>query len=860
MSSFLRKLRGLFGRAKREQDLDAELEFHLAEEMEDGALDEARQSLGNLARIKEDTREAWGFPLFETTAQDIRIALRALRKNPGFSIAAISILSLGIGSSTAMFSVLNAVILKPLALSNPERVVALRSLNDKTGAHFQVSIPDFNDWQAQSTSFESLAYYDMREAAVMLDAGPQFARISAVSPGFFPVLGVSPAGGRLFDDRETAPGANGAAIVSDAFARMHFNGDALGKKARIGGHVLEIVGVMPAGFRFPRADVWIPVDTVYREIAPNRGAHNYLAVGRLKNAATLASAHQELKVVAARLEREYPNSNANKGVSVAPLGNEIARGWTTMLYVLLGAVLLLLLIACANVANLLLARAGARAREIGLRAALGAVQLRIVRQLVTESLVLGSLSGLLGQVLAYFGTSALVALAPPNVPRIEEVSIDFRVLGFAIGLTIAACMVFGVLPAIRASRVDLLQALKLGRGLQESHAPLHGALVAAEVAFSVLLLAGAGLLLRSFDRLTRVALGFDTQQVLVMETSNPVSDQPGAARVVRRYQALLGEIARVPGVAAVAAARIPPGEVASDGAYVVDGDISKLSISSPMAAYSVVSPGVFTVLGIPLLRGRDFTDADMPDAPLTAIVNETLAKAAFPHGDAIGHSIVCGMDTLKPMTIIGVVADIHQKGPGQEVMAEIYMPYIQHPRPSTSLRILARTSTKPESLTSALRQKASEAMPEMPVKFTTMQARLSENVAVPRFRTLLLSLFAAVALTLTLVGIYGVVAFVMSRRTQEIGLRMALGATSPGIVTLVLSQGIRVALVGLTAGLLAAPLGARWLNSMLFEVGPLDLPTYAAVAGLMLIAAAVACIVPAAKAARMHPMAALRQE
>jgi predicted permease len=824
----------------------------------------ARRSLGNVVRVQEQTRVAWGFAFWETLLQDFRIAVRTLRKAPGFSLVAISVLGLGIGASTAVFSVMNAVLLKPLAFRDPDRIVALSTLWKATNAHSNVSLPDYEDWRSQSTSFDAMAYYGNGELAIGLESGAFFANSAVTSDDFFRILGVAPVAGRLFRPEEIAIGSGGAAIVGSSFSQTHFGGSqaALGKTIRVADHILPIVGVMPAGFQFPdKTEIWIPAQTVFRDLNPNRGGHNYHVVGLLKSGVSLEHAQADLTVIGSRLERQYMGSNRGESVAVTTLGKEMVRGLTTMLYLLLAAVCVLLLISCGNVANLLLAKAATRTQELGVRVALGAARGRILRQLATESLVLGTASGLVGLFIARLGILALVALGPADIPRLAETGVDPVVLAFAAALTLMACILFGMTPALRASRVDVNHALKQAgsRGPRDAGSTLRSALVVAEVAFSVVLLIGAGLLIRSFAELNSVALGFQTHRVLVMETSNATPSLVEAQRVVRSYRTLLEQAAHIPGIVSVGATRIPPGEVGSDGSYAVDGKAA-LSTTSPQAVYSILSSGAFAVLGIPIRRGRDFSDADQPEAPFVAIVNEALARQSFPGRDPIGHTIVCGMDSLKPMTIVGVVGDTRQRGPGQEGMAEVYMPYEQHPGPSTSMRILARTSVPPEAVIDALRQMARRIAPDMPVKFSTMEERISENVATPRYRTLLLAVFAAIAVVLTMAGVYGVMSFLINQRTQEIGLRMALGANAAQVMNMVFSQGVRMALVGLVVGLAGAAAATRLLRSMLFEVKPFDPLTYASVAALVVAVTLASCFLPARRASRIDPMLALRRE
>jgi predicted permease len=873
MKSLWRRIRYLVNRRRREAEIDEELMFHLAEEAEerrDAGLPEseaarvARVSLGNITLVKEDVRSAWGLGIVETGMQDVRIALRGLGRSPGFTAAAITVLALGIGASTAVFSIVHAVLLKPLALKDPGRIEALDSLWTKDGHRGPVSIPDFRDWQAQNHTFESMAFYGGGEIGAVVGNEVGFAKVTAVSRDFFRTLGIEPLAGRVFDDRESAPGASGAAVISDAFWRAHLGGEvsAIGQPIKVGGRPVSITGIMPAGFGFPaKTDIWVPVDTVFRDPSPNRGGNNYQAVGRLRTGIALREARADMTVIGERLQKDYPVTNAGKNVAVTPIVEELTDSFSNMLYVLFGAVLLLLVISCGSVANLLLAKAASRAREMGLRAALGASRGRLVRQLATESLVLGLSSGAAGLVVAYFGTRTLVALAPAGIPRLEEIAMDGPVLAAAVLLTLGACLLFGLTPAFRAAGSDLAGSLKQGsRPSTGVGSLLRRSLVAAEIAFSVPLLIGAGLLIRSFDRLSGVALGFDTKQILVMDSRNLGGSPEELARVSRMYESLLAETARLPGVDAVGASRVPPGVVVSNGAYEVDRAADGgLSAKSPQAVYSIVSPGAFGALGIPIVQGRDFSDVDRLDGSMTAIVNETLARHAFPGGDAIGHSIVSGMDNPKPMTIVGVVRDIRQAGPGTNPQAEIYMPYLQHPGPATMMRILVRTSS-PEPVMNALRAKAHQLRPEMPVKFTTMEARIAENTATPKFRTLLMAIFSGIAVVLTVVGLYGVVAFLVSRNTQEIGLRIALGASPSSVLQSVLSHGLRLAIVGLTIGLALAAAASRFLESLLFEVKPLDPATYMAVAVLTALVALGACVLPAWKATRIDPMVALRRE
>jgi len=792
---------------------------------------------------------------------DLKFALRSLRRNPGFALLAIFVMALGIGANTAVFSVVNAVLLKPLAYRDPDRIVTLASLWKSSGGHGLVSAPDFHDWHDQSTAFDAMAYYSADSTAVMAGGAAEYAHVAAVTPEFFRVFGVEPVVGRLFSAQEEKEGIGGAVLVSYAYWQSHFGGSTavIGQSLRMLGKSIPIVGVMPPRFRFPdESEIWLPEES---DAGTSRSGHNYRVVGRLKPDATLEQAQAQMTAIGGRLARQYPDSNKGKSVAVVRMRDEMVRNVRLTLYLLLGAVALVLLIGCANVANLLLAKATSRTREIAIRAAVGASRGRIVRQLFTESAVLALIAGAAGLLLAKWGSDALVALAPGNVPRLAESGIDGWVLAFTLGLSLAACLLFGLAPALEISRVDLNEALKQGASRVLSggrSGRMRAALVVAEVALSVVLLAGAGLFIRSFVALHHVALGFQPDHVLVMETSVPASDLAGARRATHLYKDLLADLAALPGVSAVGATRNPPGIVYSDGAYFID-HMGRFSPSLPDAVYSVMAPGALAALGIPLKRGRDFNGRDTYDAPFTVLINEALARKSFPGQDPLGHMIYCGFDSLKPMRIVGVVGDVRQYGPAVPPAPEIIMPYEQHPLPSTGLSVLVRT-TAGTALWGPIQRKVREHSAEVPVKFTSMQDLLAENTAAPRFRTLLIGIFAAIAVCLAMAGVYGVMAFSVGQRANEIGVRMALGASTGDVLRLILLQGMLLTGMGLAVGLIAAIAATRLLTSMLFEVQASDPLTYVGVAALLAAVSLAASYIPARRAARVDPMTALRQD
>jgi len=795
---------------------------------------------------------------------DLKFALRSLRKNPGFTLLAVVVMALGIGANTAVFSVVNAVLLKPLAYRDPDRIVTLSSTSRKGAGYGLASAPDFHDWHDQSTAFAAMAYYIDDSEAVMAGASAEYAHAAAVTPEFFRVFGVEPVAGRLFSPEELKPGGADAVVISYAYWQSHFgaNADALGRTVRILGASFSIVGVLPPRFQFPNGtDIWLPANVAIPE-TDSRSAQNYLVVGRLKPGVSLEQAQAQMTAIGARLEQQYKVSNAGKLVAVTRMRDQMVGNVKLTLYLLLGAVALVLLIGCANVANLLLARATARTREMAIRAAVGASRGRIVRQLIVESAVLALMAGAAGLLLAKWGSDALVALAPGNVPRLAESGIDGWVLAFTLGISVAASLLFGLAPALQISRVDLNETLKQGatRAMGAGKAGrMRAALVVVEVALSVVLLCGAGLLIRSFAALHNAALGFRPEHVLVMESSVPASDLESGRRATRFYKDLLADLATLPGVSAVGGTRNPPGAAFSEGTYFIDR-LGELSPNTPQAVLSVVTPRAFAALGIPLKRGRDFNDGDTYDAPFTAVINEALARKSFPGQDPIGRMIYCGLDSEKFMKIVGVVGDVRQYGPAVEPWPEIVMPYEQHPETATALSILVRSSGAGGTLWGPIQSKVRARSAEVPVKFTSMEEVLAGNTAAPRFRTLLLGLFAAIAVCLAMAGVYGVVAYTVGQRAGEIGLRMALGARTSDILRLILRRGMALTGIGLAAGLVAAVAATRLLSSMLFEVKASDPATYIGVAALLGAVSLAASYIPARRAARVDPVSALRQD
>jgi predicted permease len=799
--------------------------------------------------------------------QDFRYAIRGLLRQPAFALTAILTLALGIGATTAIFSVVNAVVLRPLPYPEPDRIVGIMTRWTATGARgATVSAPDFEDWKGQSQSFAAMAYYVGGETSVTVSGIADYAAVYRVTPGFFDVLRVSASVGRLPTREEQAQGGPRVVVVTDAFWRTQLGGDprALGSTVKFSDNIYSIVGVLPPGMRFPaRSDIYVPW------IAPasaSRSGHNYRAIARLEPDVTVAQANSEMRAIARRLEEQYPNSNAGKSTIVIPLREQIVGDTRQTLTVLLGAVGLVLLIACANVANLLLARSTAREREMVVRSAVGAGRARLVRQLLTESAVLGLAAAVVGIWLARLGVLTLVALAPADLPRLDEIRVDAAALGFAVAVALAASVIFGLAPALQISRMQLVDGLRQG-GKGSSIGARGGwarsAFVVAEVALAVVLVFGAGLLGRSLVALASVELGFSPEQLLVVRTVVPVRGRQDAPRATAFYRDLLADLRATPAITAIGGVTSLPTAVRSDGSYAIEGqsDLKQTGIRSPQAVLNVVTPDYFRAMRIPFKRGRDFADSDRLDAPLVAIINEALARASFGTDDPIGRRIQCGLDNLEFMTIVGVVSDVRTYGPARPTEPEIYMPYEQHPGPATAMNLVARTSAPdPRALAETISRKIRERNPDVPVRATTMEETLERASATPRFRTFLLVVFAAVALLLALAGVYGVMAYTVSQRISELGVRIALGATSENIMRLIVGQGAKLAGAGLLVGVGLALMAGRALEGLLFGVTPRDPLMLALVTVAVAATTLAACYVPGRRAVRVDPMLALRAE
>ncbi|MDX2149359.1 MAG: ABC transporter permease [Bryobacteraceae bacterium] len=793
---------------------------------------------------------------------DLRFAIRGLAKNRGYAALATGVLALGIGANTAVFTVVNAVLLQPLEYRDSERIVAVSSRNKTTGRTYAVSGPDYHDWRRQSTVFEAVAYWTGGAESIRVGSVAEQVNAAAVTEDFFRVFSAAPRAGAL-------PGAKAGvpeAVISETFRRRHFSSDAeaVGQTLYALQQPFRIAGVLPEGFHYPsKTEVWVPA-SVFPE-TPSRSAHNYRVVAKLKQGASVEQAQAQMMAIAQRLEEQYPGDNRNKSAAVSLLRDQLVRDARPTLYLLMGAVGLILLIACANVGNLTLARASVRTREMAIRAALGASRQRVIRQLLVESALLAAIGGAAGLLMGQWCVTALVALAPADLPRLSEIRLDGWVLLFTTAASALSIAVFGLLPAWQASRVDLNEALKQtqGRGLAAgAGGRLRSVLVVAELAFAVMLVAGAALLLRSFANLSAAELGFRPERLLVAKADVPAASLEGAQRAIRFYDELLEQARAMPGALKVAAAFGLAGSGrASNGSLMIEGRPRTSIADMPQAGFRVVSPGYFETAGIPLRAGRDFEQGDRYDGPGVAIINEALARTAFAGQNPLGRRLECGLDRERfPMTIVGVVADVRENGPASAPGPEVYMPCQQHPRPATAMFVLVRTAGDPMRLAEPLRQAVRRLSVEVPVEFTTAETILTEAVATPRFRTVLLATLAGLALVLAGAGVYGVMAYQVARRSPEIGLRMALGAEPGSVLRMVLGGAVRLAAIGGVLGCGAALVLSRFLEALLFEVSATEPVVYCGAAAVLAAVAAAGALLPSYRAARVDPLVALRQE
>jgi putative ABC transport system permease protein len=804
----------------------------------------------------------------QTLWQDLRYGARMLLKKPGFTLIAIITLTLGIGANTAIFSVVNAALLRPLPYEEAERLVVLYETNPQLGRNdINVSYPNFADWRAQSQSFEQLAALLYGGMVLTGKDEPALLQVVAVSADFFAMLRVKPLRGRVFLPEEDKVGGAPVVVLSHALWQSRFGGDEglIGREITLDGKSQTVIGVMPPNFALPPGDqteVWLTLgSTANQTRMQNRGVHLLTAIGRLKPNVTLQQAQTELATIANRIQQQYPEADTGHGVNIISGYESLTKNARPALLTLLVAVGFLLLIACANLANLLLARAETRQKEIAIRAALGATRWRITRQLLTESLLLAVAAGATGLLLAAWGIEALAGGLPEDFPRANEIGIDRAVLVFTGALSVLTGLIFGIIPALTRARPALNETLKEGgrTGAAFGSGRVRGALVVSEVALSLALLVGAGLLIKSFWRLTQVDPGFQPDHLLTMNVSLIGEKYKETGQVISFFRELPARLGAAPGVKAVSAVNILPisgGD--SNGGLTIEGrDFPPAQ--TPSASYRRILPNYFSVMGIPLKQGREFDERDT-GAEKVVIINEGMARRFWPEGDAIGKRIKVGPPQNEPwLTIVGVAGDVRNIGLEADARLATYEPHAQ--RPWSSMTLAIRTEADPLSLSAAVRGELRSIEKDLLIRaLSTMDERIWLSVAPRRFNMTLLAVFAALALSLAAVGVYGVMSFTVTQRTHEIGVRMALGAQSGAVLKLIVGQGLKLALIGVAIGLAAAFALTRWMEDLLFDVSPTDSWTYGVVAALLLLVALFACWVPARRAAKVDPMVALRQE
>lgn len=875
-------LRSAFRRSRLENEMDSELRFHVEASADDlirkgvprgEALRRARVEFGGVERVKEEGRAARGLSWFDALWQDLRYGARTLRRSPGFAVVAALTLALGIGANTAIFSVVYGVLLEPLPYVDSGRLILLNETTPKVG-EVSVSYPNFLDWRKQSSYFSQMAA--VRGVGFNLAGVNQPEAISgeAVTPNFLSLLGVTPILGRDFDPSEEKAGAAPVVLLSYALWQSHLGGDpgAVGRTIMLDGRGYTIVGVLPAKFRWPeKVDVVEPIGVwaaQNSQEATERGDRGDLVVlGRLASRATLPQARLEMEGIAARLAKEYPGSNDQFGVELKPIREAFVSEMRPAILALFGAVMFVLLIACANVANLLLVRGAGRTREIALRIALGATRKRIVRQMLTESFLLALVGGSMGLFLAFAGIGGMTRMIGADMLSGATVEIKGTVLLFAAGVIAVAAFAFGLIPALRSTKTDVQANLKegsAGAGSGASQTRLRGALVVVELALSLILLAGAGLMMKSLHLLLSVSPGFQPEHVLSMEMNLRTAQYDKDPAIRNFWQQVLDRVSALPGVQGASIGTNPP---MTDSHSRTDITIEGMPLpkpgSFPHPDTHAVSAGYFSTLGIPLLSGRTFSQADNENAPAVGIINARLAKEFFPNGDAVGKRFMFGRPsaTKAPqwLEIVGVVGDTKLYGLTNPARLEVYAPFAQAPQ--SHMNLLVKSSVDAGAMTSAIRGAVASIDKDQPIfAISTMNQLVSDSVSTRTLTLILLGLFSGLALVLAGIGIYGVISYSVAQRTRDIGIRMALGASRTDVLRDVLSLGVRLTGIGLIFGLVGAFAVTRVLSSLLYGVHSTDALTFTAVSLVLVIVAVVASYLPARRATRVDPIVALRYE
>jgi predicted permease len=883
------RVRSLFHKDELDRRLEEELRSHVEMRAEDNmaagmnpeeARYQARRRFGNTALVKEDTRAMDIVGWLDTLARDLRIGLRQLGRSPGFTVVAILTLALGIGANTAIFSVIDAVLLQPLPYQDPDRLVLVWEKDDQQPDHHNtVAPPNFLDWQSQNDSFSGMSAIADERDNLTGGGQPQQVVVQLVSANFFSVLGVNPILGSVFASENEQKGKEDVVVLSYAFWKERFGADPgiVGKTLDLNGHSQTVIGVAPEKFDWfikqgslttSRPQLWAPF--VFTEAFHNRKDFGRFltVVARMKPKVTRSQAQTQMDTIATRLVQQYPDFNAHWGVTLVPVRDQISGDLRPALLILFAAVGFVLLIACANVSSLLLTRATGREREMAVRAAIGASRWRIARQLLTESALLALIGGGIGVTLAVWGTNALLAASPENLLDLRSIRIDLRVLAFAGGATLLAAFLFGFLPSYMSAHSKISETLKEGgRGTSTGRhrRVLRSAFVVSQMALALVLLVGSGLMIRSFVGLLGVDPGMDTRNLLTFTVALPGSKYSTDEKALVFFQQLLLRLARLPGVRSVTMDSCPPlSGLGSATAVHIIGQPSRGLNDLPDAAVRVVGPEYFRTMGIALRSGREFNSQELAEMHHVVIINEAFVDKYLQGANPLGQKVVIYMKSLEesgnPLSeIIGVVGNVRLMGLDTPAEPTVYWP---HPElVDTRMTMLVRTANDPLALVNSARSEVLQLDQEQPISnVATMEQLLASSLSRSRFTTLLLGLFAAIALVLATVGIYGVIAYMVTQRTQEIGMRVALGARPSDVLRLVLGQGTRLTLLGVAIGIIAAFLLTRLMTSLLFGISATDPLTFVGVAVLLIFVALTACYIPARRAVRVDPIVALRYE
>lgn len=867
------RLRSLFRRGQVEAELNEELRYHLERQIEVNtaagmSVEEARyaalRAMHGLDQRKEECRDMRRVRLIEDLWQDFRFSLRSLLKRPGFTAIALLALALGIGANTAIFSLVNAVILQPLPYRDPDRLISVYGTRNRS-TQGSVGPTDFLDYRSQNKTFEQFAASGSMMLPMNLTGSGEPERLNAsiITGNYFDTFGVRPALGRGFSLENEKTGQDHVTVLSHAFWQTRFGGDPniVNKTINLDGKAYEVLGVMPAEVVLPQpAQLWVPINFDADPEMKMRNARFLRGIGRLKEGVTLDQAQTDTDLIAAQLEQQYPDSNTGWSLRLIPLREILVGGSRTMLFILFGAVGFVLLIACANVANLLLVRAAARQKEIAMRTALGASRLRIIRQMITESLVLAIFGGALGALLAVAGVKLLVSLGEDNIPRTANVKIDATVLAFTLLISLATGLLFGLAPAIRTMKENLVDALKDGiRGGSEATVKnrTRSLLVVFESAIAVMLLIAAGLLIRSLVALQNVDPGFDPNNVLTLRVDLPRQKYNTPEKASNFFEQLETRVAGLPGVEAVGLITdLPLSGEARDMPYRVEGRPATSDIA--FVDFRRVNKNYFSAMRIPLRRGRNFTEQEVRQSDKAIVVSQAFVDSVFPNEEALGKRLIIWSGIRnEPYEIIGIVGDTRYQSLQGEPSATMYVPT----RELLFVNLVIRTQGDPLSLVGGVRKEVNALDPDQPIAaIRPMTEWVAMSAAGARYRTTLLGLFALLAMILAATGIYGVMSYSVAQRTQEIGVRMALGARPLDVLKLVVRQGMMLVLIGVIVGLAGALALTRVMSSLLFGVTERDPITFVAVAALLIVVAFISCFVPAHRATRIDPLIALRCE